>query len=314
MFTDTTTPLPATSSSSPTYVVENSMMRTLDTNEKLLSVLGAFTGLSPKSTQKLKIVNKDMPMSVEVQAIFSDPFVYLKKTYFTITYLLFYPYNGTLEPHLFDQEYATVLFQCKSYNFTESTLEITTPTISRIYLSSHGKGKWFNKDEFTYSGIRPNIYVAVESHSMYPEPMVLRRFFGIANDETMENGIVYDAINNVIVLANPNSVLNNVYYELNKLYYYNGMYEDQTSILFNERRTNFLMYDGYYKVASTSELWEIKQFQKFKGIFQWIIIICSLLVFIIIIDNVDVCVLLSYLCIVVLTAIATFITQWLYFS
>lgn len=316
--------LPATLSPNmtppPVYKISNSVLSQADTNEKLLELLGKFTGLSFASypTRRLTIVNKDMPPnSVEVQAIFSDPFVFMRKTYFTITYLLFYPYNGTLEPHLFDQEYATVLFKCESYKFTNNntSLEITNPQIFRIYLSSHGKGKWFNKDEFVYSDeIRPNIYVAVESHSMFPKPMIVRKFFGFGNDETADGGIVYDPIDKVVVLAEPTSILNKVYYQLNKLYYYNGLYQDQSSVLFIERRTNFLFYDGYYKTTSTAELWEIPQFKKFKGLFYTFFYVCILLVFIIILDHNNICTLLSYLCILVFSVICTFMATWFYFS
>lgn len=310
-----------TSSSPPNmFVIDNSILSAADTKEKLLELLSRFTGLGAKTNSyRLLIVNKDMPASTEVQAIFSDPFVFLKKTYFTVTYLLFYPFNGTLEPHVFDQEYATVLFECKKAEIINTSFEITNPVIKRIYLSSHGKGKWFDKDELdcTTDG-RPDIYISLASHSMYPKAMVLRRFFGIANDVTKDTGDIYDPIENVVVLANSLSVLNKQYYELNKLYYYNGLYEDQTSILFNDRRINFLKYDGYYKVSSTSELWEIEQFKIYGSIINVLIVACSALILVILvvesIDKDNVLILISHFSVIVLAVIVTFLVIWKHFS
>lgn len=299
----------------PSYVIENSTLRAADTNEKLLALLGDFTGLSFKESpeRKLVILNENIPMSTEVQAIFNDPFTYMKTTYFTVIYLLFYGYNGTLEPHVFDQEYATCLFQCKGFQYVNNKLEINTPSLFRIYLSSHGKGRWFNRDEFEYVNGRPSIYVAAEAHSMYTKPLVIRKFFGLGNDETAK-GEVYDPINNVVVLADPRSSLAKVYYEANKLYYFNGLYEKQSSILFSERRTNILMYDGYYKTASTAELWEIKPFDKYKGLFITFFRVSFILIVLILIDNDSIGSLISQSVLVILTIICFFLFQWLYVS
>lgn len=295
------------------YMIENSTLRAADTNEKLLALLGDFTGLSYKSDRKLVFVNDNIPMSKEVQAIFSDPFTYMNKTYFTVIYLLFYGYNGTLEPHVFDQEYATCLFECKKFQYVDNKLEIDAPSLFRIYLSSHGKGRWFNRDEFEYINQRPIIYVAVEAHSMYNKPLVMRKFFGFGNDETAK-GEVYDPVDNVVVLADPLSSLAKVYYEANKLYYFNGLYEKQSSILFAERRTNILMYDGYYKTASTAELWEVEQFKKYKGLFITFFQVCLFLIVLILIDNDDFCSLISQSGLVILTIVCIFLFQWLYVS
>lgn len=304
------------STPSPKYVIENSVLSSADTTDKLLSLLGSFTGISESYSpeRRLVIVNNMKSTTPEVQAIFSDPFTYMKKTYFTVTYLLFYAYNGTLEPHEFDQEYATFLFTCKSYKFTESTLEIYIPSLERIYLSSHGKGKWFNRNEFELSfDIRPIIYVALESHSLYNEPLVFRRIFGFGNDETAR-GELYDPIQNVIVLAHPTSTLIKVYYTLNRLYYFNGKYENQFSILFTERRTNLLQYDGYYKVSSTSELWEIEPFKKYKGLVVMLLNIFILAIVFILLDNNDFCILISYICLIIFTIVSVFLYQWIFLS
>lgn len=303
---------------SPKYIIENSVLSMADTTEKLLLLLEKFTGISEAYSpeRRLLIIDPKKPRQTtpEVQAIFSDPFTYMKKTYFTITYLLFYAYNGTLESHNFDQEYATFLFTCKSYQFQDNTtLEVYIPSLERIYLSSHGKGKWFNRDEFELSGDRPYIYIAFESHSMYNEPLVFRRFFGFGNDETAK-GEIYDPINSVIVLAHPTSVLIKHYYLLNKLYYFNGRYEDQFSNLFSQRRTNLLQYDGYYKVASTAELWEIKPFKDYRGYFVIIFWVSLGFMLVILLDTNDFCVMVSYICLVVFTIICIFLLQWLYLS
>lgn len=301
----------------PMYVIENTVLNTADTTEKLLSLLGRFTGLSETHSPERRLLIVDLEKkstTPEVQAIFSDPFIYMKKTYFTITYLLFYAYNGTLEPHKFDQEYATFLFTCKSYQFKNNdTLEIYIPTLERIYLSSHGKGKWFNRDEFEFLDERPYIYIALESHSMYNEPMIVRRFFGFGNDETSK-GDVYDPITNVIVLAHPSSILIKTYYSLNKLYYFNGKYEDQFSIIFSERRTNILQYDGYYKAANTAELWNIKPFKDIRGFIVTVLYIIAVFMFFILLDNNDFYILISYICLIISTIIGVFLFQWLYLS
>lgn len=302
----------------PHSIIPNSILKMADTNEKLLSLLDNFTGLSEAYSPERKLVlvdQKPKKTTPEVQAIFSDPFVYMKKTYFTVTYLLFYSYNGTLEPHPFDQEYATFLFTCKSFQFKNNTsLEIYLPSLERIYLSSHGKGKWFHRDEFEMLNEHPYLYVALESHSLYNEPLVIRRFFGFGNDETTKGGEIYDPTNNVVVLAHPTSTLIKPYYLLNKLYYYNGKYEDQFSVLFIEKRTNILQYDGYYKVASTAELWEIKPFKDYKKLFETIFTVTFFCMLFILIDNNDFCVLISYICLVVFTVICIFLWQWIYVS
>lgn len=299
----------------PSYVIENSVLSAANTNEKLLALLGDYTGLSfvGSPERKLVIVNENIPMSTEVQAIFSEPFTFMRETYFTITYLLFFGYNGTLEPHVFDQEYATYLFKCKSFQLADGKLQINTPSIFRIYLSSHGKGKWFNQDEFEYVNERPYIYIALEAHSLYNEPLVLRKFFGFGNDETAK-GDVYDPINNVVVLAHPSSSLAKQYYAANKLYYFNGLYQDQSSVLFLERRTNFLFYDGYYKATSTADLWELKEFKKYKGLVKTFMQVCMLLILFILIDNDSFCTLISQSGLVILTAVCIFLFQWLYTS
>jgi len=299
----------------PMYVIENAVLRQADTKDKLEALVGSFTGLSYVGSPKRRfaILTKNIPNSVEIQAIFSDPFVMSKEVYFTITYLVFFPYNGTLEPHLFDQEYATFVCKCRTYKFENETLLIERPSIARVFLSSHGKGKWFNPDEFQYSPDgRPIFYSALEGHAFYTEPMSLRRFFGFGNDETAAGGVKYDAVNNVIVLAHPTSSLISKYYQLNKLYYFNGDYENQSSIIFNQRRTNFIMYDGYYKTTNTAELWEIQPFKKFKSIFQTLFYVAALLILLILLDNNDFCTLVSYLCLVVFTIICTFLLMWIY--
>lgn len=299
----------------PSYVIGNSVLSAADTNEKLVALLGDYTGLSfiESPERKLVIVNNNIPMSTEVQAIFSEPFTFMRETYFTITYLLFFGYNGTLEPHVFDQEYATCLFKCKSFQLTEGKLEINTPSLFRIYLSAHGKGKWFNKKDFEYVNQRPCIYIALEAHSLYNKPLVLRKFFGFGNDETAK-GEAYDAINNVVVLAHPSSSLAKQYYEMNKLYYFNGKYQDQSSVLFLEHRTNFLLYDGYYKAVSTADLWEMKPFDKYKNLVNTFFQFCLLLIILILIDNDNFYTLISQSGLVILTAICIFLFQWLYTS
>lgn len=299
----------------PMYTIENAVLRQADTKEKLEELIGTFTGLSYVGSpqRKFVILTKNIPNSVEIQAIFSDPFTMFKEVYFTITYLLFFPYNGTLEPHVFDQEYATYICKCRSFKFDNDSLLIERASIARVFLSSHGKGRWFDPDELQYAPDgRPIFYSALEGHALYPEPMSLRRFFGFGNDETVAGGIKYDAVNNVVVLAHPTSSLASQYYQLNKLYYFNGNYENQSSILFNPRRTNFLMYDGYYKTTNTSELWEMEPFKKFKRIFQTLFYVATLLILLILLDNNDFCTLVSYLCLIVFTIICTFLLMWIY--
>lgn len=296
-------------------IFENATLKAADTKEKLAQLLGKYTTKENKVSRvyRFRMLDDNIDNSSEVQAIFSDPFTYMRKTYFSVTYVLFFPYNGTLEPHVFDQEYATFVFTCSNYKYTNDTMEATGVRAVRVFLSSHGKGKWYDWDEITKTPEgRPVFYSALEGHALYIEPMTLRRFFGLGNDETEEGGKVYDPIENVVVIAHPSSILVAPYYEKNKLYYYNGLYYDQPSCLFSTSKINFIYYDGYYKTTNTSEMWDIEPFNKFKHVFKIFLLASVAMVVLILMDNNDICVLTSYLFLIIFTIIITFLFMWIY--
>lgn len=284
------------------------------TTEQLSMLLAPYTSKRGSTkAYKFDIIEKSIPNSVEIQAVFSDPFRYMNKTYFTLTYILFFAYNGTLEPHVFDQEYATFIFTCDSYAFANDTMELTGVKPARVYLSSHGKGKWYEWSELKMSNSRPVVYCALEGHALYPEPVVIRRFFGFGNDETADGGVEYDPIDNVVVLAHPSSTLISPYYEKNKLYYFNGLYNDQPSALFRSSNINFIFYDGYYKTSNTSEMWDIKPFSTFKWIFRILLIATTTFVMLAVFLKINTICDLGYeLTPVIFTVVATFLFMWMH--
>lgn len=303
----------------PIYVVEQAFMAAADTKEKLLVILGdRFTGTRYVSNPKrvLYIQTKNIPDSVEVQAIFSDPFIHMKKCYFTVTYLLFFPYNGTLEPHVFDQEYATFLISCTGYKFVNDTLMVAGASVARVYLSSHGTGMWYDYDEIARTPYgRPILYCALEGHGLYPKAMTVRRFFDIANDEMSDKGMTYDPLQNIVILAHPTSSLITRYYRENKLYYFNGLYDTQQSNIFRENRSNFLFYDGFYKLSNAADLWNLEPLKTFRPYVDLAFMCLILIIFIVLGMNFiqgGICQLISVLSLSFIVGLSTFLGFWVY--
>jgi len=120
-------------------------------------------------------------------------------------------------------------------------------------MGAHGAGKWFGNDDIELENGRVVAYSATESHGLYPNIGIIKRFFGVGDDTTSKT-YRYDCIDSVIVLANPASIYIDKYFKKNQLHYYNGRINDQYSNMFNERRTNVLMLPSGYKFESIASI------------------------------------------------------------
>lgn len=240
-----------------TVVFSNNELKTQPTLVKSLYEHGS----KKKDNIKLIIKNEDIYYNKdgtkEIQCMFSDPFEFQGEKYMYIIYFLLFGYNGTLGSHEIDFEYITFQIKLSNYEINEedNKLNLYKPVIHRIYTSSHGNGRWYNPNEFLNAEKKPFVnnknhrivvFSALESHAFYPKIHNYRRFFGFGNDIT-DDGIQYDAQNNIVILADVNSKLYSHYFNKNKLHYFIGNYKNQHSLIYRENITNPLTYDGYYK-------------------------------------------------------------------
>jgi hypothetical protein len=245
-------------------------------------------GMKKSDNLKLIIKNEDIYNNKdgekEIQCMFSDPFEFQGQKYMYIVFFLLFGYNGTLGPHEIDFEYITFQIKLSNYEIVMSqssqssqssqakSLRLYKPVIHRIYTSSHGNGRWYNPVDFLNQEKKPFmnnidkrivVFSALESHAFYPKIHNYRRFFGFGNDITGD-GVVYDAQQNIVILADPSSQLYQHYFNKNKLHYFIGNYKNQHSLIYRENITNPLTYDGYYKfqggVNSILQLGEVQKY------------------------------------------------------
>ncbi|PWA63057.1 vacuolar protein sorting-associated protein 62 [Artemisia annua] len=79
-------------------------------------------------------------------------------TYTDVVIWLYYPFNGTVGEHVSDWEHMRLRID----NFSGS--------LTKIYLSQHGKGKWVLADDFENIYGRPVVYAALHDHAHYNAP------------------------------------------------------------------------------------------------------------------------------------------------
>jgi hypothetical protein len=110
-----------------------------------------------------------------------------------VSYTMWFPYNGTSEPHVSDKEFIKIRFR--------------NDQPVGAYLSNHATGYWVRWSDMalTPSG-RPIVYVSRESHAMYHRPGTHYRALGFANDviapgRALELGADYDLVNHTKAVA-----------------------------------------------------------------------------------------------------------------
>lgn len=109
------------------------------------------------------------PSKLEVYVI-QNTMKYNEDTFYDTYYIMLFPFNGTIESHLGDEEY--VMIRTDGNNNPLG-----------MYYSNHSGGIWVpwwevpkNKDG------RPIVYIARESHAMFPSTGVFPRALGFGND------------------------------------------------------------------------------------------------------------------------------------
>lgn len=207
---------------------------------------------TPDENVHLHIIDKSIYTNKdgerEVHCMFSDPIEVDGWKYVHLTYFLIFGFNGTLESHKFDMEYVTLRLQVDNFQQKDnSDWYVANPRLTTLYMSCHGNGFWFNRDEVETEGLRPVIYSSYESHAMRKKVKLYKRILLFGNDYT-NRGVRYDAANNVIVLANTRSRLLSAFYQKNKAYYYPGKFENQRSALYRKNIYHVLDYKGYLKL------------------------------------------------------------------
>lgn len=130
-----------------------------------------------------------------------------------IVYGVYFMFNGTLESHAFDIEYAVLRFQYydpgQPFGYHHPRPMVEEPGgggtagprwhLVRVYLSAHGNGVWYptsfpGEEETTLrfvDGTHPVIYSANASHAMYPSAKRNKRFMGFADDVTDDGGLLW---------------------------------------------------------------------------------------------------------------------------
>lgn len=126
---------------------------------------------------------KRYPSKLEVYVI-QNTMTYNEDTFRDTYYIMLFAYNGTIEPHLGDEEY--VMIRTDGNNNPIG-----------MYYSNHSGGIWVpwadvpkNKDG------RPIAYIARESHAMFPSTGVFPRALGFGNDkiDPVDKPLAYDLV------------------------------------------------------------------------------------------------------------------------
>jgi hypothetical protein len=122
---------------------------------------------------------------------------------YDVQYIFFYAYNGSLFEEIVDTAHEA--------DFEHITVKVgkDLQTIVQIYYAAHdNEGKWYQKQ--TSAGVkdgysltldgRPIVFAAINSHASYPYEGKWDRN-NLPDDETSENGPVWDSINKVVNLG-----------------------------------------------------------------------------------------------------------------
>ena len=109
------------------------------------------------------------PSKLEVYVI-QNTMKYNEDTFYDTYYIMLFAYNGTVEPHLGDEEY--VMIRTDGNNNPLG-----------MYYSNHSGGMWVPWWEVpTGKNGHPVVYIARESHAMFPSTGVFPRALGFGND------------------------------------------------------------------------------------------------------------------------------------
>lgn len=128
-----------------------------------------------------------------------------------IVYSIQFMWNGTLESHPFDIEFAILRFSScgdatTSGGYGYRMQEELGPSsdspwkLRRIFLSAHGNGCWYPTHfvgeersviEFAPHSSRPLLYSALGSHALYPNTRRNKRILGFGDDKTNDRGLLW---------------------------------------------------------------------------------------------------------------------------
>lgn len=227
-----------------------------------------------KYNLKLTHINKKGHLNKpEIQAFITDIVHYKKDHYINIRYEIFYPYNGTLDPHVRDIERMIIRLKIEGRNGIDlDSYDYINPTISRVYLSAHSGGKWFKEKDFEKEDGRIIVYIANESHAYYPEPRIYRRFFRFGDDQC-EKGIKYDPSNNVILLPSVEDSFFIEYYESHpekQIYFYKGQWEGGLMGVYKKTEGFVNYFDCYAYQGGVSNVIRHEVSENQKSLFRFI--------------------------------------------
>lgn len=233
-----------------------------------------------KPGNKNQINENNHLTNTSLQCIIGDYQLTGKKHYIYLHYPPTYAFNGTLQPHYWDTELITIRLKLDSAPIASNddfdNILLNNPRIERIFIASHGYGKWYpigsrplDRDlEWEIEFDRVIIYAAKESHASYPKAQIYKRLFRFGDDIT-NNGIKWDPIdtdkgNNIILLPKPelngqmglNHNAFQTYMNRNpdkKIYGFIGYLKDinhgghNYCTIYRNDLLNVLRYDGFYK-------------------------------------------------------------------
>lgn len=104
-------------------------------------------------------------------------------TFIDLLYIVYFAYNGTLDSHIYDNEYIIIRL------FTNGDInDFSNWRILKGFGSIHGGGLWhdaINIDKEVVDGVNhPVFYAGNESHAMYHKPGLYKRIFRFGDDNT----------------------------------------------------------------------------------------------------------------------------------
>jgi hypothetical protein len=89
-------------------------------------------------------------------------------TAYDLAYVLWFPYNGTLSPHVSDREYVVI--------------RVRDNRPVAVYFSNHQGGYWKKWEDVKTRDGKLLVYVSKESHAFYHKPGMNYRILGFGND------------------------------------------------------------------------------------------------------------------------------------
>jgi len=148
-----------------------------------------------------------------------------------LLYIVYFAYNGTLESHVYDQEFIIIRL------FTEGDIsDLSKWQLIKCFGSIHGGGMWYDNINIVKTEIdgqlRPVFYSAKESHAMYHKPGLYKRIFRFGDDLAGSHKL-WNPRKVICMIDSRQDIYTNIYnYEtqlfennilLNKFYRFNGL-------------------------------------------------------------------------------------------